>query len=69
MSLSVCVGSFGTKFHGEEAPHSENHLKTSVWSNVSAETKNPRREEIWQEMSQQGKGEENGPGRQSRRKS
>lgn len=59
----------GTEICGEEAPHSENYLKTSVRSNVSAETKNPRREGIWQEVSQQGKGEESGPGREFRRKS
>lgn len=50
----------GTVLLREEAPHLENRWKTSVWSKVSAETKDPRREEIWQEVFQQANGEKMG---------
>lgn len=56
-SYMFALEASGTVLLREEAPHLENRWKTSVWSKVSAETKDPRREEIWQEVSQQANGE------------
>lgn len=55
--LSGCLEAAGTQVPVKEENYLESHLETSVWwSKMLAETKDLRREEIWQEVSKQGNG-------------